>query len=47
MELLMKSIQKKILTLPDQIICYPGHGPRTTVGAERRSNPFLNGEIYA
>lgn len=47
MELLMKSIQKKILTLPDQIICYPGHGPRTTVGSERRSNPFLNGEIYA
>jgi glyoxylase-like metal-dependent hydrolase (beta-lactamase superfamily II) len=43
---LMQSIQKKILTLPDEIVCYPGHGPRTTVGAERRSNPFLLEFLY-
>ncbi|MBI5266294.1 MAG: MBL fold metallo-hydrolase [candidate division Zixibacteria bacterium] len=43
---LMKSIQQKILTLPDEIVCYPGHGPKTTVGAERRSNPFLLEYLY-
>ena len=46
-ETLLTSIRKNILTLPDSVICYPGHGPVTTVGAERRSNPFLTGEIYA
>lgn len=43
---LMLSIQNKILTLPDNIVCYPGHGPATTVGAERRSNPFLLEHLY-
>ncbi len=38
---LMDSIQKKILPLPDGIVCLPGHGPSTTVGAERRNNPFF------
>ncbi len=46
-ELLLDSIQRKILTLPDGVVCFPGHGPRTTVGAERRSNPFLIGESFA
>lgn len=41
---LIESIQKKILTLPDNIICFPGHGPATTVGAERIGNPFLTGK---
>ncbi len=44
---LIESIQKKILSLPDNIVCLPGHGPRTTVGAERNSNPFLSGGQYA
>jgi glyoxylase-like metal-dependent hydrolase (beta-lactamase superfamily II) len=43
---LLESINKKILTLPDDIVCYPGHGPRTTVGAERNQNPFLAGSYY-
>ena len=34
-------IRSKILTLPDDTIVYPGHGNSTTVGAERRSNPYL------
>jgi len=34
-------IQSKILSLPDDTVIYPGHGNPTTVGAERRSNPFL------
>lgn len=38
---LMESIRTKILTLPDKTVVYPGHGPATTVGEERRSNPFL------
>lgn len=38
---LMKSIQDKIMILPDEIIVYPGHGPTTTVGQERANNPYL------
>jgi len=38
---LMNSIAQRILTLPDETILYPGHGPATTVGRELRTNPFL------
>ena len=38
---LLQSIARELLTLPDETVVYPGHGPATTVGAERRSNPFL------
>lgn len=38
---LMRSIRDKILTLPDETVLYSGHGPETTVGHERVSNPFL------
>lgn len=44
---LLDSIRRKILTLPDSVICFPGHGPSTTVGAERRGNPFLIQEYMA
>ncbi|HEX76018.1 MAG TPA: MBL fold metallo-hydrolase [Dehalococcoidia bacterium] len=40
---LMDSIHNKLMTLPDETIVYPGHGPQTTIGAERRMNPFLRG----
>ena len=40
-EELMDSIQNKLMTLPDDTIVYPGHGPSTTIGEERRGNPFL------
>lgn len=40
---LLDSIAKKLLTLDDSAVVLPGHGPDTTVGAERRSNPFLRG----
>ncbi len=42
-ELLEKSIREKIYTLPNETIVYPGHGPETTVGEEKRNNPFLRG----
>lgn len=38
---LMDSIRAKLLTLPDETVVYSGHGPSTTIGAERRTNPFL------
>jgi hydroxyacylglutathione hydrolase len=41
---LMNSIRHKILELPDDTVVYPGHGPHTTVGQEKRSNPFLGSE---
>ncbi len=38
---LMDSLQTKLMELPDDTIVYPGHGPETTIGDERRGNPFL------
>ncbi len=40
---LMQSIQAEFLSLPDSTIVYSGHGPETTIGVERVSNPFLTG----
>jgi glyoxylase-like metal-dependent hydrolase (beta-lactamase superfamily II) len=39
--LLISSLRNKLLVLPDQTVVLPGHGPKTTIGRERRSNPFL------
>lgn len=38
---IIRSIQEKLLTLPDEIVVYPGHGETTTIGSEREQNPFL------
>jgi len=42
-ETLRKSIERELLVLPDSTIVYSGHGPETTIGQERRANPFLTG----
>jgi len=42
-EQLLQSIQEKLFVLPDETIVYPGHGPETTIGHEKKFNPFLNG----
>lgn len=41
---LLESITDQLLTLPDETVVYSGHGPATTIGQERASNPFLTGE---
>jgi glyoxylase-like metal-dependent hydrolase (beta-lactamase superfamily II) len=38
---LMRSIREVLFSLPDDTVLYPGHGPQTTVGRERRMNPWL------
>ena len=38
---LLKSIRERLLVLDDDTEVWPGHGPKTTIGRERRSNPFL------
>lgn len=38
---LMDSISGKLMTLPDETRVFPGHGPETTIGHERRTNPFI------
>lgn len=43
MRILLTSIKEKLLTLPDDTVLYTGHGPSTTVGRERTTNPFLTG----
>lgn len=42
-EQLMHSLHEKILTLGDDVVVYSGHGPLTTIGQERATNPYLNG----
>ncbi len=41
MEAIYKSITEKLLVLPDDTAIYPGHGPPSTIGKERKSNPFI------
>lgn len=38
---LIKSIREKLLTLPDETVVYPGHGPITTIAREKANNPYL------
>ena len=38
---LLQAIRDAVLTLPDETVLYPGHGPPTTVAQERVGNPFL------
>ena len=40
-DLLMESIRNRLLSFPDETIILPGHGPHSTIGEERKSNPFL------
>lgn len=42
---LVGSIKAKLMSLPDSCNVYPGHGPATTIGIERRSNPFITGDL--
>lgn len=42
-EQLLSSIRDELFPLPDDTVVHPGHGPRTTIGAEKRNNPFLRG----
>ncbi len=44
MDQIMDSLRTKLMALPDDTIVYPGHGPATSIGAERQSNPFLQFE---
>ena len=44
-EQIMRSLQMKLLALPDDTQVFPGHGPATTIGRERDSNPFLRMRI--
>jgi glyoxylase-like metal-dependent hydrolase (beta-lactamase superfamily II) len=43
METLLDSIRSRLYTLPEDTRLLPGHGPETTVGAEKRHNPFVRG----
>jgi hydroxyacylglutathione hydrolase len=40
-EKIMRSLHDRVLTLPDDTVVVPGHGPRTTIGEEREENPYL------
>ncbi len=40
-ELLANSIRKQLYVLPDETIIFPGHGPQTTIGHEKKNNPFV------
>ncbi|MGI6453500.1 MAG: MBL fold metallo-hydrolase [Syntrophomonadaceae bacterium] len=38
---LINAIKERLLPFDDDVVCYPGHGPATTIGFERKHNPFL------
>lgn len=40
---LLNSIHTRLMVLPDETVIYPGHGPHSTIGAERKGNPFIRG----
>ncbi|MFP6900003.1 MAG: MBL fold metallo-hydrolase, partial [Opitutales bacterium] len=42
-EVLAKAIRERIYTLPDEVALLPGHGPSTSVGREKATNPFVPG----
>jgi hydroxyacylglutathione hydrolase len=41
-EALFRSIKEKLFSLDDSVIVYPGHGPESTIGEEKRTNPFFS-----
>lgn len=43
-KVLENSIRQQLYTLPEETLVYPGHGPDTTIGHEKKSNPFVKGE---
>ncbi len=43
--LLMESIRKQLMNLPDEVEVFTGHGPSTTIGRERLTNPFVTGRM--
>lgn len=48
--MLLRSITKKLFSLPDETVVFPGHNygykPTSTIGAEKKNNPFLEDEVY-
>jgi glyoxylase-like metal-dependent hydrolase (beta-lactamase superfamily II) len=42
-----RSLHEVLMALPDTVRVHPGHGPSTSIGAERRSNPWLQGDGWA
>jgi hydroxyacylglutathione hydrolase len=46
MEKIMRSLHQSVLALPDETEVTPGHGPATTIGEERQTNPFLQERPY-
>jgi hydroxyacylglutathione hydrolase len=44
-EALIEGVKTKIFPYPDDTRLFPGHGPATTVGREKKTNPFFTGEM--
>jgi glyoxylase-like metal-dependent hydrolase (beta-lactamase superfamily II) len=45
-EQLVRSIRERLWPLGDDVVFIPGHGPRSTFGAERQSNPFVGDRLF-
>jgi glyoxylase-like metal-dependent hydrolase (beta-lactamase superfamily II) len=42
---LVEGVRERLFSLPDETIVHPGHGPDTTIGRERRMNPFVGDNV--
>jgi glyoxylase-like metal-dependent hydrolase (beta-lactamase superfamily II) len=42
MDTLLNSIRQQLFVLNDEVVVHPGHGPETSIGFEKRNNPFLH-----
>ncbi len=45
-KVLFETLMQKMMTLPDEVVVYSGHGPKTTIGRERRENPYTNRQFF-
>jgi hydroxyacylglutathione hydrolase len=46
MKVLLAAIRERLFVLPDDTIVLPGHGPNTTIGDEKRYNPFVGTSVF-
>jgi len=45
--MLLEKIKSQLFVLPEETVIYPGHGPETSIGYEKKNNPFVGLKAYS